>query len=728
MIIKEVIIKNFRSFYGADNHFVFSDSLTLILGDNGDGKTTFFEALEWLLDITPNGMRASSEHISEMRRAELEDGEVDQVLVSMLFDHNGEKYIEKSFEFSREFFPNAPTYKGYKTKGAERLPVNGEDLIKTCFDTFMQSFSMFKGESRLKVFERAKSLQELVDKFSDIKQFDKLVNYASKFEKRAVSAYNHELENDDKVSTNAKRIGEEIEKIDSKLKEANDDYISKKSTVDSLTTQLEEQEKKYIAKEDYEDIKSRLQTQKEIAKEKRGILNKVDYNHCLLDKLWVLCAFPPILNEFQKKCSALSKEKIRLDKEYAAQKARELGKLDAVKEIQGALSNGATELPWYLPDQETMEEMLRDHICKVCGREVEEGSDAYKFMLHKVEEYKAHVEAKLKIENEKSSFEQEELFHGKTVEEIHDLSLSLSGYRESKVASIANQIKTRLDLNEVIRNELKDIEIKIQDLNDEKARLLIKAGNLSEEAMDSKIQDYKGLNDSKNQASIDMTRLEGVIARLEELRQQKQKELDELSPSNSKVKIYRDIQKTISAIASAFVRSKDKNVRRFLEGLESNANNYLDRLSVDDFHGEIRLKRDIDKDKNEIVKICLYSINDNNKTEIKKPSGSQQTVMYISVLFAILDLAFVIREERYPLIFDAATSSFGDSKESYFYTEITQLKNKQCIIVTKDFITKGEVRMKDIDALKCPVYRIRKARGFDPKNLATIRTTIEKLK
>lgn len=42
MIIKEIKIKNFRSYYGDKNDFKFSDGLTLILGDNGDGKTTFF--------------------------------------------------------------------------------------------------------------------------------------------------------------------------------------------------------------------------------------------------------------------------------------------------------------------------------------------------------------------------------------------------------------------------------------------------------------------------------------------------------------------------------------------------------------------------------------------------------------------------------------------------------------------------------------------------------------
>ena len=49
MILKNILIKNFRSYYG-ENRFEFSKGLTLIIGDNGDGKTTFFEALEWLFD------------------------------------------------------------------------------------------------------------------------------------------------------------------------------------------------------------------------------------------------------------------------------------------------------------------------------------------------------------------------------------------------------------------------------------------------------------------------------------------------------------------------------------------------------------------------------------------------------------------------------------------------------------------------------------------------------
>ena len=48
MIIKKLTICNFRSYYGV-KEFAFCDRLNLILGSNGDGKTTLFEALNWVL-------------------------------------------------------------------------------------------------------------------------------------------------------------------------------------------------------------------------------------------------------------------------------------------------------------------------------------------------------------------------------------------------------------------------------------------------------------------------------------------------------------------------------------------------------------------------------------------------------------------------------------------------------------------------------------------------------
>lgn len=154
--------------------------------------------------------------------------------------------------------------------------------------------------------------------------------------------------------------------------------------------------------------------------------------------------------------------------------------------------------------------------------------------------------------------------------------------------------------------------------------------------------------------------------------------------------------------------------------MEEKANEYLAKLSAEDFHGEIRLMQTAQ----DSTEIKLFS---SNGSPITRPSGSQRTVMYISVLFAISDFTSEKREEDYPLIFDAATSSFGDSKEKDFYNIINKL-HKQCIIVTKDFLDRGVLRMDEIDLLTCRVYRIKKAGNFDAKNVATVRTLIEKIK
>ena len=136
MRIKCLTINNFRSYYG-ENEFIFTDGLTLIIGDNGDGKTTFFDALKWLLD--PALEKADINNISEMRKLELEIGEVETVSVSMTFDHDGEKMVEKSFIVERQnedkYITRSFSFKGYETQGTERFQVSGKSLIVRCFDS-----------------------------------------------------------------------------------------------------------------------------------------------------------------------------------------------------------------------------------------------------------------------------------------------------------------------------------------------------------------------------------------------------------------------------------------------------------------------------------------------------------------------------------------------------------------------------------------------------------------
>ena len=187
MIIKEIRIKNFRSYYGDNNKFEFTEGLSIIVGDNGDGKTTLFEAIQWLLNTTAD--KAYPDTISEMRKSQMEIGDEDVVSVSMDFDHYGVKSIEKTFTFTKTeagISIGKVQYIGYESDGVQRVNVNGKTLIERCYDAFIQRYSMFKGESELNVFDNTTSLKELVDKFSDIRKFDDLVDASGLFEEKSL--------------------------------------------------------------------------------------------------------------------------------------------------------------------------------------------------------------------------------------------------------------------------------------------------------------------------------------------------------------------------------------------------------------------------------------------------------------------------------------------------------------------------------------------------------------
>ena len=320
MIIKEIRIKNFRSYYGDDNKFEFSDGLTLILGDNGDGKTTFFEALEWLFKTELDRGNQELENVSEMRKSKLEIGEQDEVSVFMSFEHDGMKSVEKSFIFERtgesSFRAGKVSYTGYEDTDAGREQVSGKLLINRCYDSFIQRFSMFKGESRLDVFDDKTALKTLVDKFSDIKAFDKLVENTDEFERKSEAAYLKEMKSDEKVSKEAKSLELEIKHVSEDITKKKKDIKEKQTSIDVYSSRLKELEQNQETSERYKEIEDRRKTQQDKKNKLLSQIGMVDYNHALLDKFWVLAPFPKILQEFKQKCSAYSKEKRRLEREF----------------------------------------------------------------------------------------------------------------------------------------------------------------------------------------------------------------------------------------------------------------------------------------------------------------------------------------------------------------------------------------------------------------------------
>lgn len=722
MIIKEIKIKNFRSYYGGNNRLALSEGLTLIIGDNGDGKTTLFEALEWLFDTTKQENRKDS-HISEKRKSELAIGESDEVSVSITFEHDGEKEIEKCFTFERMPDGSIRTkdYKfvGYYCVGAERHSMPGDKLLDRCFESVIRKYCLFKGESELNVFDEEGALKVLVETFSGIKDFDRLVDFTTNFENKSGSAVRNELQKDKKVSSKAKNLNSQLQAIDYKIQSIEAELSEKKgylSDISSKLTRLSENEETMNRCQNIMQRSNALR----LKREKLAADTACNYSTSLLDEYWILRSFPLLIEEFSKKVSALSKEKRRLDKQETERRAKEAGVREVISEIQ-RLANEAVPLPWNVPDKETMQEMIDEERCKVCGRPAPKGSDAYEFMCGKL---KGYVDRISEEANKRKGTQYEgdrPLFPNSFIDELDERRIRLSGSTEQEISRIASSIAARLESIAKSKAELKEVDDQLQQLESELENLTVQSG-LSPDLLDKSMADFRGYLQEESRVEKRVSELQSILGQKEAERAKAQEELSRLEPDSQMTKVYQRTHIAFEKIKRAFVMAREENIDKFLQTLEGEANGFLQKLNENDFHGVIRIKKTI----NNSARIELYS---DSGTPIYNPNGALKTTMYMSVLFAISRITTLKREQDYPLIFDAPTSSFGGLKEDKFYNVIDTI-DKQCVIVTKDLLIVDKTTgMKKLDydtinKLSCSVYRVEKVEPFDDKDLSTIQTVV----
>lgn len=569
MIIKKIVITNFRSYYG-ENTFELSNGLTLIIGGNGDGKTTFFEALEWLLNTSLEIKELSN--VSEMRKSELSIGEVDTMSVSMLFEHNGEKEVTKSLTFEKMSDGNCKvtnySFRGYETDGAERMLRTGKSLIDSCFDSYIRRYCLFKGESQLNVFNEPTALKTLVDKFSDIRKFEDFVEVASDLEQKSETAYTKECKSDTKV---AKRVGElqrRKEELEGKISELRRDIKKQEEVASTYQLKLDDLEKHQATSERYQEIKDRLKTKNEKLSRLKSLI-LVNYNAGLLDNFWILSPYTQIFKEFQKKVSALSKEKRLQNDQDIATKAAAKAKKEVVDEI-ASFANGKSKLPWYLPDEQTMREMLDDEICKVCGRPALRGTEEYKFMEGKLHEYIRHMQEEADIKAKE--LEEKPLFEGRAIEDLHAMSISFGGTTAMEIAKKYQEVKDLIEFVDDRKKDIAIVEAEIQEIEDEKSRLLIQADGISEDMLDKNFNDIKGYFEQRNRAEQRISDYKAEMKDYQNDLERVRQEFDSLDPSSGMAKVYGKVHTLLDKVMKAFINAKKENLRRFLASLSEKTN------------------------------------------------------------------------------------------------------------------------------------------------------------
>lgn len=707
MIIKRLDIQNFRSYYN-NNVFDFCDGLNLIIGSNGDGKTTLFDALEWVFR-TDDLNKTDVKCISKKRAEELFSGDSDNVVVSVTYEHNGcQKILEKKFRFTKAYNGDI-TASNYEfnliTQDGVERDIKPGNQFECDLPSELRKYSMFKGETNLDVFQSSNALKLLVDTFSDVKDFDAYFSFMEYATQKADQARENAQKADRKNATEIHNLTTLIDNLKMEISRKTRELRNAENEVVNFTELLKNIEQSREASRLLISVNDRIANLEKKRFETNARIHE-DYTINLLDDMWILMGFEEVAKEYTKIVSTVDKESRRLENEHQQQ----IG----VKKLLSKAEANFIPLPAHVPGPQIMQEMLDSEYCKVCGRPAAKGSDPWNFMLSKLNEYK-------KTLNDDDE-EEESLYENNYIKELQKRDTILND-NLSSITKLYTKIEENIAFNNRLHEDVKKLDANIERELEKKKRILAQTDGLTEDQLTANYENISNWMDKKHNAERSIEILKKQIASGSANLVECQEKLAKLAKGTS-AEMYSNTWMILNKISEAFKNAKETNKKRLLMTIEDEANAYLEMLNVDDFKGTIRI---LMKQQGNAEAVLV----DDDEARIYNPNTALRTTQFMSILFAISKLSALKKEKKYPLIFDAPTSSFAAVKESEFFDVISKL-DKQVIIVTKSFLAEDAngntvIDMNRVKSVNGTVYRIEKMKPFDDKKLATIQTVITKL-
>ena len=709
MIIKKIEIQNFRIFYGL-NTFELSDGLNLIIGSNGDGKTTFYEALEWLFR-TDGSNKMDTKYISKKRSEELMPDDSDDVRVAMVYEHNGKiKTLEKMFHFTKSFDGEVGTsnysFSLIEGNGVERITVDGVRFDKD-LPSEMRKFIMFKGEADLDVLQSSNAMKLLIDNFSEVRDFDAYFEFMEYATRNANKARDNAQKLDKKNQDRIKDLNQTIEHEKGLLSDIEREIGIKENEAESFDKLLKNIEQSQESSKLLVSVNSRIENLQKLRSETVARIRE-DYTINLLDDMWVLMGFENTADEYSTKVNELMKERRRLENQYLITTGEE----KAIKAIQ----KGITDLPAHIPGRKIMEDMLKEEKCKFCGQAAPRGSDAWNFMLARLEEYKASL-------NTQKADDIEPYYQNNYIGELQKRDTTLND-NLSDITTMRHKIQELMAFNNRLHDDVKKIDANLENEFEQKKRILAQTDGLTEEQLLANYESISTWMDKKNRADNRVDILKRQREQHREILEKAQLDLSKISEGTAAA-MYAKTALILQQISESFKNAKELNKKRLLMAIEDESNAFMEKLNTNDFKGTIRI---IEKANGQGEAFLM----NNDTVRIFNPNTALKTTYLMSVLFAIGKLSSEKDKTQLPLIFDAPTSSFTDAKENEFFSVISSL-SKQVIIVTKSFLrdgNNGDVLLDSsrINNIEGRIFRIEKKKPFDDKKLGTIQTVITKIK
>jgi len=443
MLLKSLKLKDFRQFKGEQGVVFSTDpdkNVTIIMGENGSGKTTFAQAFTWCLygatDFDDKML------LCKATRQKMMPGDEEKVRVEIELTHNGTDYtvireqiykVENSGTLSAK---NAVFNIAYKNKDGQREFIDKletELRMKEILPKELSKYFFFDGErigNMSKEIRKGKSqdFAQAVRGLLGLNAFIVALGHLKSGRNSVIRSYNenYDANADSRIAGYSKKIEEleeQIAKIDARLVEVEAEENAARDKCDDLNERIKENaESEQLARE------------KEQLKIKLGQLKSAKAS-----------AIKRAVKVFNQKGAS-----------YFAKKMMH----DALSEL-----SSAEKLDTGIPDihARTIDYLIKRGTC-ICGNHIEIGNDAYN-ELHKVLQYippqsigtligQFVRECDLKAKNGESLFE--DIAAQYTV--IRDFELTFSEHVqkikniEEKLVGMQNVSQLQQDLDLITKN------------------------------------------------------------------------------------------------------------------------------------------------------------------------------------------------------------------------------------------------------------------------------------
>ena len=626
MILKTLTLKNYRKFKNVIIEF--PDGVTGVLGLNGVGKSTIFEALAWVL----YGSVAARTSTDQIKREGSLTTESCRVELDFIFEDDNYRIIREMKGKNLIASATATINGKIAATGAEVVSKYIQKKLGMDFKSFFTSIYAKQKELNTLSSMNASERRPLILKMLGIDSLDEVIKEIKSDKRNKVSII--DKLNQDLVDEEGKEkieIYNENIKDFEKQKRVNELLIKKqKEKLKNLNKEKDEIEKTVKKlKEDFENINKK----KEEIVEKKALFEN---RNKLIDEI-------KILNEkIEKRKKSILQQKNKLDN---------FSKIDEnIKSLEKRLNEISKKIEEYIKKIEKQNTLIIKNKEDICGLDLKKekiekiGPEAKCPTCERVlaSQYKNLIS---KFENEKSekkqqiiNFEKERNLTVESKEKINREEQAL----QKKKNYFNNQLREKEKIETTIKNILNEINQEKIDLKNKQEKLMklkqikfdikeyesiiSKTNNLYEKYQETlTILDKK--KDEFNLLNIDIERKESDKKLIDQKIDNLREKISDLKKYKEKIKNEKIVVYHLGLLSDIMSDFRTHLISRIRPTLSSYASDFFERLT-DSKYNELEL----DKDYN----LMIYD--EGNPYSVERFSGGEEDLANLCLRLAISEV------------------------------------------------------------------------------------------